>query len=168
MGPTEGVQRGFRVRRTGAPISVPIGEKTLGPDLRRAGTDHRRRPAARRDRRRAQPHPQGAAVALRAEDAARDAGDGHQGHRPHRPVHPRRQDRHLRRRGCRQDRHRQGAHPQHRHRAQRLLGVRRRRGALPRGHRPVAGDGGVEGPGQDRAGLRPDERAARATGCASG
>ena len=30
MGPTEGIQRGFRVRRTGAPISVPIGENTLG------------------------------------------------------------------------------------------------------------------------------------------
>ena len=30
MGPTEGVQRGDRATRTGAPISVPIGEKTLG------------------------------------------------------------------------------------------------------------------------------------------
>jgi F-type H+-transporting ATPase subunit beta len=30
LGPTEGIQRGFRVRRTGAPISVPIGEQTLG------------------------------------------------------------------------------------------------------------------------------------------
>ena len=30
LGATEGVQRGFRARRTGAPISVPIGEKTLG------------------------------------------------------------------------------------------------------------------------------------------
>jgi F-type H+-transporting ATPase subunit beta len=30
MGPTEGVQRGDRAVRTGAPITVPIGEKTLG------------------------------------------------------------------------------------------------------------------------------------------
>ena len=30
LGPTEGIQRGFRVRRTGAPITVPTGEKTLG------------------------------------------------------------------------------------------------------------------------------------------
>ena len=30
LGPTEGIQRGYKVRRTGAPISVPIGEKTLG------------------------------------------------------------------------------------------------------------------------------------------
>jgi F-type H+-transporting ATPase subunit beta len=30
LGPTEGVRRGQRARRTGAPITVPIGEKTLG------------------------------------------------------------------------------------------------------------------------------------------
>ena len=30
LGPTEGVRRGTRVLRTGAPVSVPIGEKTLG------------------------------------------------------------------------------------------------------------------------------------------
>ncbi|MGA2976944.1 MAG: F0F1 ATP synthase subunit beta [Spirochaetia bacterium] len=30
LGPTEGVQRGARAHRTGAPITVPIGEKTLG------------------------------------------------------------------------------------------------------------------------------------------
>ena len=30
MGPTEGVQRGLRAKRTGGPITVPIGEKTLG------------------------------------------------------------------------------------------------------------------------------------------
>jgi F-type H+/Na+-transporting ATPase subunit beta len=30
LGPTEGVQRGFRAHRTGAPITVPIGDKTLG------------------------------------------------------------------------------------------------------------------------------------------
>jgi F-type H+-transporting ATPase subunit beta len=30
MGPTEGVQRGQRARRTGGPITVPIGDKTLG------------------------------------------------------------------------------------------------------------------------------------------
>jgi len=30
MGPTEGVQRGLRAKRTGGPITVPIGDKTLG------------------------------------------------------------------------------------------------------------------------------------------
>ncbi|HVO38088.1 MAG TPA: F0F1 ATP synthase subunit beta [Spirochaetia bacterium] len=30
LGPTEGVRRGTRVQRTGAPVMVPIGEKTLG------------------------------------------------------------------------------------------------------------------------------------------
>src|SRR5205823_10864041 len=30
MGPTDGVQRGMAVRDTGGPITVPVGEKTLG------------------------------------------------------------------------------------------------------------------------------------------
>jgi F-type H+/Na+-transporting ATPase subunit beta len=30
LGPTEGISRGARVLRTGAPVTVPIGEKTLG------------------------------------------------------------------------------------------------------------------------------------------
>ncbi len=30
MGPTDGLQRGTKVRDTGAPISVPVGDKTLG------------------------------------------------------------------------------------------------------------------------------------------
>src|SRR5919206_4900638 len=30
MGPTDGLQRGMSVRDTGGPITVPVGEKTLG------------------------------------------------------------------------------------------------------------------------------------------
>src|SRR3990167_2980166 len=30
MGPTEGLRRGMQVKNTGAPIKVPVGEKTLG------------------------------------------------------------------------------------------------------------------------------------------
>src|SRR3990167_10852728 len=30
LGPTEGLSRGMKVKRTGAPISVPVGPKTLG------------------------------------------------------------------------------------------------------------------------------------------
>ncbi len=30
MGPTEGLRRGMQVKNTGAPITVPVGEKTLG------------------------------------------------------------------------------------------------------------------------------------------
>ena len=30
MGPTDGLQRGMKVRRTFAPIVVPVGESTLG------------------------------------------------------------------------------------------------------------------------------------------
>ena len=33
MGSSDGVKRGFDVTNTGAPISVPVGEKTLGLSL---------------------------------------------------------------------------------------------------------------------------------------
>ncbi len=168
MGPTEGIQRGFRVRRTGAPISVPIGENTLGRIFdvlgrtiddgpRLDGADVVRSPIHKEP-------PSLAAQKTRPEMLE----TGHQGHRPDSPVHEGREDRDFRRCRSRQDRHREGAHPQHCHRAPRVLGVRRSGGEIPRGNRPVAGDGGVEGPGQDRARLRPDERASRATGCAWG
>ena len=98
--------------------------------------------------------------------ARRDVRDRHQGHRPARAVPPRRQDRPVRRRRRRQDRHDPGAHQQRRQEARRLLGVRRRRRAHPRGQRPLQRDVGVEavrrqlGALEDRARLRPDERAA--------
>ncbi|HLD84547.1 MAG TPA: F0F1 ATP synthase subunit beta, partial [Coxiellaceae bacterium] len=30
MGPTEGLKRGLTIKNTGAPITIPVGEKTLG------------------------------------------------------------------------------------------------------------------------------------------
>jgi len=42
MKPTDGLVRGAPVINTGAPISVPVGQKVLGPRVQRAG------PAARR------------------------------------------------------------------------------------------------------------------------
>ncbi len=127
MGPTEGVQRGDRAVRTGAPISVPIGEKTLGrifdvlgrtiddgPQLTGAdvlrGPIHREPPALSEQKSR----PEMLETGIKVIDL--DCA-----------VHARRQDRHIRRRGRREDRHRQGAHPQHRHRAPRLFGLCRRR-----------------------------------------
>ena len=58
LGPTEGVQRGLRVRRTGAPITVPIGEKTLGRIFDVLGRTIDDGPEAGRRRRATQPHPQ--------------------------------------------------------------------------------------------------------------
>ena len=84
------------------------------------------------------------------------------------PYLPRRQDRAVRRRRRRQDGHHPGADPQRRDEARRRVGVRRRRRAHPRGQRPLAGVPGERrhqhgGPDEvaRRAGLRPDDRAAR-------
>ena len=94
--------------------------------------------------------------------------DRHQGHRSDLPVPQGRQGRRVRRRRRRQDRRHHGADQQHRQAPRRRLGVRRRRRAHARGQRPLPRDVAgrrhqPEGPGrvQDRAGLRPDERAAR-------
>jgi hypothetical protein len=65
------------------------------------------------------------------------SGDRHQGHRPARPLRQGRQDRPVRRRRRRQDRAHPGADQQRRQGARRLLGVRRRRRAHPRGQRPL-------------------------------
>ena len=67
----------------------------------------------------------------------------------------------VRRRRRRQDRADPGADPQPRQGARRPVGVLRRRRALARGQRPVAGDEGVGRARQDDARVRPDERAAR-------
>ena len=39
---TDGLARGTTVTDTGGPITVPVGEATLGPHLQRARRDHRR------------------------------------------------------------------------------------------------------------------------------
>ena len=122
MDATDGLARGAEVVDTGAPITVPVGPATLGRifnvmgqpiDHLEAGLDeaerwpiHRPAPAfesARPDR--------------------RDLRDGHQGRRPAGALRQGRQDRPVRRRRRRQDRHHPGADPQHRHGARRLLGV---------------------------------------------
>ena len=91
----------------------------------------------------------------------RDVRDGHQGRRPARALRQGRQGRPLRRGRRGQDGHHPGAHPQPGPGARRPVGVLRRRRALARGQRPVAGDEGVGRHRQDDARLRPDERAAR-------
>ena len=114
--------------RSGRMLNV-LGEPvdTLGPvDAEGALVDPPRRAAVRG-----------------AGDLDRDVRDRHQGGRPARALHPRRQDRPLRRRRRRQDRADPGADQQRRDPGRRLLGVRRRRRAHPRGQRPAARDGRV-------------------------
>ena len=99
---------------------------------------------------------------------AAGADDRHQGHRPDLPVPQGRQGRRVRRRRRRQDRRHHGAHQQHRQAPRRRLGVRRRRRAHARRQRPLPRNvrgrrhqpEGPRAPSEDRAGLRPDERAA--------
>ncbi len=70
----------------------------------------------------------------------RTARHRHQGYRPDLPVRQGRQDRPVRRRRRRQDREHAGADQQHREALRRLLGVRRRRRAHPRGQRLLPRD----------------------------
>ena len=91
----------------------------------------------------------------------RDLRDRHQGDRSARAVRQGRQGRPVRRRRRGQDRADSGADQQHRLRARRSVGVRRSGRAHPRGQRPLPRDDRVRRDLQDRAGVRPDERAAR-------
>ena len=140
MDATDGLARGSTAYDTGASISVPVGEKTLGRIFNVLG-ERDRQEAGRRARRRAALADPPRAAGLRRPDARRPRSSRrHQGHRPARPVRQGRQDRPLRRRRRGQDGAHPGADQQHRHAARRPLGVRRRRRAHARGQRPLARD----------------------------
>ena len=159
MDATEGLVRGMEVQDTGDGIKVPVGPQTPRPHHqrhRRAG--RRGRPDRGED---LLPDPPPGAGVHRPGHRGGGVRDRHQGRRPARALLARRQDRPLRRRRRRQDRHHHGADQQRRQAARRLLRVRRRRRAHPRGQRPVARDARVGRHLAHRAGLRPDERAAR-------
>ena len=123
------------------------------------------RPA--RSRHRDARHPPAGAGICRPVDRGADPGHRHQGARPARALCQGRQDRPVRRRRRRQDRAHPGTDQQHRQGAWRLLGVRRRRRAHPRGQRPLSRVHRVRRQQEGRrrrleggARLRPDERAA--------
>ena len=159
MAATDGLTRGMPVNDTGSPISIPVGNG----DARPHHQHHRRSRGQDGPAQEHQdlPDPPAGARVRRAVHQGRDVRDRHQGRRPARAVHQGRQDRPLRRRRRRQDRAHHGADQQHRQAARRHLGLRRRGGAHPRGQRPLPRDEGVGRHREDRAGLRPDERAAR-------
>ena len=138
MDTTEGLVRGnagHRHRRA-----------DLGAGRRRdAGPHHERdRRAGGRSRpgrhRHAPRHPPGSAELHRPVVGSADPRHRHQGRGPDRALRARRQDRPLRRRRRRQDRADPGADQQRREGPRRLLGVRRRRRAHPRGQRPLSRD----------------------------
>jgi hypothetical protein len=122
------------VRNTGDEITVPVGVGTLGRVLNLLGEPIDNAGPVKADK----PIPSTARPRLRpAGHQGHHAGHRHQGHRPARPLQEGRQDRPVRRRRRGQDRADSGAHPQHRHRTRRLLRVRRRGRAHPRGHRAL-------------------------------
>ena len=116
MTTTDGLARGVEAVDTGGPITVPVGQVTLGPRLQRPRRADRREGPGRRPSERLPIHRPAPGVRP-ADDRDRDLRDRHQGHRPGLPVRQGRQDRRLRRRRRRQDRHHPGADPQRRRRS---------------------------------------------------
>ena len=165
MDATDGLQRGDKVIDTGGPITVPVGDATLGRIFNLLGEPIDNGDAGRGRGALADPPP--GARGLRPRSDPGDPRDRDQGHRPARALRQGRQGRPLRRRRRRQDRADPGADPLDRRGARRPLRLLRRRRALARGQRPLARDEGVGRHRQDDARLRPDERAARAPACAS-
>ncbi len=138
MDGTDGLTRGQEVIDTGEPIAVPVGRETLGRILNVIGEPvDERGPVNAKIR--APIHAPGAGAG-RPVDRDRDPDHRHQGRRPADALPQGRQDRPVRRRRRRQDRDHHGADQQHRQGARRLLGVRGRRRAHPRGQRPLSRD----------------------------
>ena len=143
---------------TGGPITVPVGDATLGRIFNLLGEPIDNGGQVEADERWPIHRP---GADGRGPDAdAGDPRDRDQGRRPARALREGRQGRPVRRRRGRQDGADPGADPQHRRGARGPLGVLRRRRALARGQRPLARDEGVGRHRQDDARLRPDERAA--------
>ena len=135
MDGTDGLTRGQEVVDTGEPIAVPVGRETLGRILNVIGepVDERGPVNAKIRMPIHAPAPQLVDQSTETEILATgikvvDLLD---------PLSQGRQDRPVRRRRRRQDRDHHGADQQHRQGAWRLLGVRRRRRAHPRGQRPL-------------------------------
>ena len=104
--------RGMEVVDTGGPITVPVGEAVLGPDLQPARRDDRPGRAGRDRGALADPPARADGRGPHADD--RDVRDRHQGRRPARALRQGRQGRPVRRRRGRQDGAHPGADPQHR------------------------------------------------------
>ena len=100
MDSTDGLRRGDEVVSTGQPITVPVGEATLGRMFNVIGDPIDAMPAPDAER-----HPihRKPPARQRAGREPADPGDRAQGHRPDLPLLQGVQDRPLRRRGCGQD-----------------------------------------------------------------
>ena len=112
MDATDGLVRGGTVTDTGGPISVPVGDATLGRILNVIGEPvDEKGPVGANE---TPPDPPPGPDLRRTVDRDRGPRHRHQGHRPARALRQGRQDRPLRRRRRRQDRADPGADQQHR------------------------------------------------------
>jgi hypothetical protein len=160
MDATDGLARGAEAIDTGGPITVPVGDATLGRIFNVLGAtidkgdDTEVRKAQRWPIHREPPDFADLTPTPEILETGIKVG------RPARALHARRQDRPVRRRRRRQDGADPGAHQQHRHPARRAVRLRGRGRADPRGQRPLARDDRVGRDLEDGARLRADERAA--------
>ena len=151
MEPTEGMVRGMKAIDLGGPITVPVGRETLGRVLNVIGEPVDKLGPVNAAKR--MPIHRQAPAFDEQSTSDGDVRDRRQGHRPDPALPEGRQDRPVRRRRRGQDRRHHGAHQQRRAQARRLLRVRRRGRAHPRGQRSLAGNAGV-GRGQHQGALR--------------
>ena len=140
LGSTDGMVRGMACVDTGSPVSVPVGEATLGRVFNLLGEPVDERGPGQGDGVLADPSR--STESQRPVDQHGVVRDRHQGHRPADPVRARRQGRVVRRRRTGQDGDPDRVDRPHRVGARRLLRVCRRRRADPRRHGPVAGNAG--------------------------
>ena len=161
MDATDGLRRGDAVVDTGGPITVPVGEETLGRIFNLLGEPiDEKEPVKGRG---ALADPSSGAGGRGPDAEPGDPRDRDQGGRPACAVREGREGRPVRRRRGGQDRDHHGADQQHRQGTRRAVGLLRRRRAHPRGQPALSRDAGVRGHRQDDDGLRADERATRRT-----
>ena len=133
---SEGLVRGQEVTDTNEPISVPVGEGTLGRIMNVVGEPVDEAGPINMEARRAIHQPTPSYVEQSTEAQILD--HRHQGRRPARALRQGRQDRPVRRRGRRQDGADPGTDQQRRQDPRRQFGVRGRRRTHPRGQRPLS------------------------------
>src|SRR5580698_7099261 len=143
LGSTDGLVRGAPVRSVGGPITVPVGEGTLGRLFNVLADSSA-----------------SAGAQVSGADRTR-LRNGNQSRRLNGAVYARRKGRSLWRCRRRQDRSHSRVDSQHRLRSQGLLGVYRRRRTDARRQRPLAGNERVRRARANDARLRADGRAAR-------
>ena len=141
LGNTDGMVRGMDCLDTGAPVKVPVGKATLGRVFNLVGETIDG--LAAHPGRGILAHPPRCPAGRRSFHEDGNLRDGHQGDRLVDAVCPRGEGGVVRRGRAGQNCHPHRVDRPHRQRPRRLLRLRRRRRAHPRGKRPLAGNAGT-------------------------